>query len=254
MVPKFTGIIVMYCAFLIGGCKVPIPNSLMIAAASNMQFALEDLVPAFEAKHGISCHVILGSSGKLAAQISEGAPYHIFISADKKYTEFLDERGKSASIPFVFAQGQLVIWSLNLPITNTTSIFDAPEVQRIAIANPQTAPYGVAATNFLSNINKIEKIKSKLVYGESVSQVNQFILSGAADVGLTAKSVVLSEHMKKVGSWMDLDSALYKPIGLYAMSINGSKEQSANVQLFSSFLKSEEAKEIMRRYGYLCSM
>ena len=177
-----------------------------------MQFAMEALVNIFEEETGIACEIIVSSSGKLTAQIKEGAPYHIFVSADMKYPEDLYKAGFSTAKPAVYAHGNLVMWSTSLDSTLSIESLQHKKIKHIAIANPQTAPYGAAALATLKYYKIYTAVKEKLVYGESISQTNQFIISSAAEVGFTAKSVVLSPRVKVKGQWVSVNSKAYTPI------------------------------------------
>ncbi len=187
-------------------------STLNIAVAANMQFATQEISKAFTNKTGIVCNLVISSSGKLTAQIKEGAPYDVFISADMKYPNELFTTGFAAEQPKIYAYGKLVMWSMINGIKPSVDMLKNAAVIHIAIADPKTAPYGEAAIEALKYYGIYESIKDKLVYGESISQTNQFIISKAAEVGFTAKSVVLSPEMKGKGQWIDMDKASYEPI------------------------------------------
>jgi molybdate transport system substrate-binding protein len=223
----------------------------MIATAANVQFAMAGLVKEFAAESGISCEIILGSSGKLTAQFMAGAPYDIFVSADMKYPEALHAAGRTTGKPEVYAYGLLVLWTLREDIEPAMEMLDDHRVRHVAIANPRTAPYGEAAREALVNYRLYEKITGKLVYGESIAQVNQFILSGTAEAGFTSKSVVLSEEMQNKGKWIEVDRELYSPIAQGAVIIRQDGKDPANAEAFYHFLYSEKAQEILRNSGYL---
>jgi len=174
-------------AFCVIGCTSSEDDVLYIATAANVQFAMDDLTAMFSEETGIPCEIILGSSGKLMAQIREGAPYHVFVSADMKYPVTLFNDGLTTARPDIYANGSLVLWTLDdrLP---SIEILRSGEVSKIALANPSTAPYGRAASQALEFYGMDMEVADKLVYGESISQTNQFIISGSAQVGFTAKS------------------------------------------------------------------
>ena len=228
-------------------------TQLTIAAAANMQFAINELVDTFSDHTSIPCQVIIGSSGKLAAQIREGAPFDIFVSADMKYPMSLFDTGSTLKPPKVYAYGKLVIWSMCDYIKVSDQILTHVNINRIAIANPQTSPYGLAAMQALKNYDVYDEIKAKLVFGESISQTNQFILSQAVEVGFTAKSVVLSKRLANQGQWVEVSTSFYEPIAQGMVIIDHKFKKSYQTQQFSEFLFSVEAKTILEKFGYVTS-
>ncbi len=227
----------------------PIPK-ITIAVAANMQFAMKALTHTFAKEAGIECDLVISSSGKLTAQIKEGAPYDLFISADMKYPDVLYKAGLAIQKPEVYAYGKLVLWSMDSSIKPSLSILKSNRIKHIASANPKTAPYGVATIQVLKRDGLFNSVKSKLVYGESISQTNQFIISRSAQVGFTAKSVVLSPEMKGQGNWIELDPESYSPIAQGVIIIKRTQKEEANAQKFYNFLFSQEAKEILKNFGY----
>ncbi len=236
---------------LLSSCHHPV-RQLTIATAANVQYPMEELSREFSQETGVRCDVIIGSSGKLTAQIKGGAPYDLFISADMKYPDQLYKAGLTTNKPRVYAFGRLVLWSMT-DIKPSIDLLDSSVVKHIAIANPETAPYGQAAVEALKYFRLYDKIRDKLVYGESISQTNQFIISKTADIGITAKSVVLSPEMKGQGSWTELDESSYTPITQGAVIINRHDKNAADAVIFYNFLFSDTAHAILKKYGYLVS-
>ena len=237
--------------FYQSGCQQASSNDLTIAASANMQYAMEELIESFTEESGISCELIVGSSGKLTAQILEGAPFDLFFSADMKYPKEIYDKGLASVPPRIYAYGYLVFWSLDERLELTKEGLLQEEVRHIAMANPETAPYGRAAEQLLRAMGVYERIESKLVFGESVAQANQFILSGTAEVGLTARSVVFAPEARGKGQWQETDQALYAPIeqGLVHIKTNEPvKEKWARE--FDDFLKSQTAIDILHKFGY----
>jgi len=229
-------------------------NKVTVAVAANMQYAANKLKEKFEQETSIKIEIILGSSGKLTQQIMEGAPYDIFISADTKYPSELYKNKFTSDTPRVYAKGLLVLWTNKEGIdpSKDLTILLSGSVKKIAVANPQTAPYGVAAEEILKHYNLYEKVKSKLVFGESISQTNQFIISQSADIGFTAKSVVLSDEMKGKGKWIDIDSKSYSPIAQAAVILKHGVETNKTLsEKFYNYLYSKTAKDIFRQFGYI---
>jgi molybdate transport system substrate-binding protein len=154
-------------------------NKLTVAAAANVQFVMAELVKDFESTTGIKTDIILGSSGKLTAQIKEGAPYDIFVSADMKYPEELYKSGFATGSPKVYANGLLVLWTIQTDSKPDADlkILTSNAIKKIAIANPATAPYGEASVEAMNYYKVYDQVKDKLIYGESISQTNQYIIT-----------------------------------------------------------------------------
>ena len=221
---------------------------LMIATAANMQYAMEELTERFHKTHDIECQLVVSSSGKLTAQIKEGAPYDVFVSADMDYPKVIEENGLAIEPSKVYAYGKLVLWSM-LEKPELDSLYKA-KFKHIAVANPSTAPYGKNAFIALINHGDYEVVQRRFVHGESISQTNQFIISGAAEVGFTAKSVVLSPKLKNKGYWTEVDQALYNPIEQAIVAIKQEGKDSSDALKFVNFMSSEEAKLVLIKYGY----
>jgi len=243
----------LLCALLLtlvfAGCSQR-KNALTIATAANMQFAMNALVEAHEAETGANCEIILGSSGKLTAQIQEGAPYDLFFSADTKFPEALKASGNTIGEPVIYAQGQLVLWSMKENWLVSLDQLCSEEVSHIALANPKTAPYGLAAEQMLKRLNLYEPNEAKFVFGESISQVNQFIISQAAEIGFTAKSVVLSPAMSTQGNWITIADSLYSPINQGMVMLQNHRNLTDAAQKFMEFVLSEKGKAVLQRFGY----
>ena len=211
---------------------------------------MHELVTVFTAESGIEAEVVHGSSGKLLAQIMEGAPYDVFISADMKYPNTLFKKGKAEEKPKVYAYGKLVLWSVNGNIVPSLGILSSDSITHIATANPKTAPYGVATEEFLRHNGIYNQVKDKLVFGEGIGQTNQFINSGAADIGFTAMSVVMSPKLKTKGKWLALDSSTYTPIAQGVVVIKKDGKNTDQAQAFYRFLFSPKGKSVLKKYGY----
>lgn len=235
-------------------CSRPDNDKLVIATAANMQFAMKELVQKFTSTSGIECEAIFSSSGKLASQIMEGAPFDVFVSADTVYPTTLFNNGFTVEKPEIYAQGKLVLWSMEENITPSIDLLTSDKIKHIAIANPDLAPYGSASIEVLRHFGLYEKIREKLVIGESISQTNQFIISGASEIGFTAKSVVLSTQMSGKGKWIDIDPGLYSPISQGAVIIRDHEKNLDKSRKFIDFLISDEAKDILNNFGYIVDL
>ncbi len=236
--------------FALAACGEQRHSVLTIATAANMQYAMQALTERFEALEGIPCRSIVSSSGKLTAQITEGAPFGVFVSADMKYPRLLCEQGLCVDSPQVYAYGHLVLWTRQEDLEPSLEALFSPRVRHIALANPRTAPYGRAAMEVLERIGAEPVLRKKLVYGESISQTNPFILSGNAELGFTAKSVVLSPAVRDLGKWVEVADTLYEPIAQGVVVLKGRPGQLEAAQAFRTFLFSAEAREILRNFGY----
>lgn len=222
---------------------------LTIAAAANTQFVLETLTDHFTETHAIRCELIISSSGKLTAQLKAGAPYDVFISADQKYPQSLYDAGLCKTPPQTYAIGKLALWSMKKDYPLSLDSLTDPQIKHIAIANPQTAPYGQAAMELLQEKGVYEQVMGKLVYGESIAQTNQFITSQNADMGITAAAVVHAPMMKHKGHWRILDTDLHQPIQQGVVIMGKSRHQDI-AQQFVHFIFSEKGKAILEQYGY----
>lgn len=231
-------------------CNSNKKDSLTIAVASNLQFVMPELVDKFSKKTGIDCEIIIGSSGKLTAQIIEGAPFDLLLSADIKYPNKLYDNGFTLSKPEIYAYGSLILWTLKEEILPDLNSLESKEIKYIAVGNPKTAPYGLAAIQVLKNKGIYEFVSDKIVFGESVSQTNQFIISQAADLGFTSKSVVLSSQMKNKGSWKEIDKELYKPMAQAMVILKNRVIYEKQALEFRDYILSPEGKEILHKFGY----
>ena len=226
-------------------------RSIIVAAAANVQYPIKEINKEFEAQYGISIKPVIASSGKLTSQIIAGAPFDVFISADTRYPDILFKEGFAVNPPEIYAEGILVLWTMNKDILlseDLSPLLDT-DIKKIAIANPEFAPYGIAAKEVLIALGIKDRVEAKLVFGQNIAQTSQYIITGAADVGFTAKSVVLSDAMKENSNWIDIDPLLYAPIKQAAVLIKRN-ELNPNADKFYEFLFSENCKSIFLKYGY----
>lgn len=236
---------------LVVGCSEPPPQPLTIAASANVHYALDSLVSVFEEQYGVSCEIVVSSSGKLTAQIAKGAPYDIFLSADMRYPYSLYEEGYVKHEPVVYGLGSLVLWSFHTTdAEDLWQVLTAEATRSIAIANPKTAPYGRATLQTLEALGLEEQVGEKLIYGESISQVNHFITSGAAEIGFTAKSVVLAPGVDPKGYWLEVSPEHYTPIAQGMVIVDHDGYEVPAALDFYRFMLSPTAQSILRYYGY----
>lgn len=229
-------------------------KEILVAAAANIQYALEDIVDIFQKNSGITVKTVYNSSGKLTAQILNGAPFDIFLSGDLKYPEILDSAGLAIRTPEIYAYGSLIIWTTKTLDFNMgfRSLLDR-KINRIAIPNPNTAPYGKAAMQAINFYNVGEELHRKIVYGRNVTNVNQYVLSGVVDAGITAKSVVFYPEFSNIGNWIEIDPEAYSPIAQAVVVLSHeNKDLIEDTMKFHHFIFSEDAKKILKAYGYNC--
>lgn len=229
-------------------------TKITVAVAANMQYTMDALKAEFNKMDKIEINVVLGASGKLTQQIMQSAPFDIFISADTAFPKKLADTGFAALPSKVYAQGLLVLWSAKDDVKPTADLklLLNDNIQHIAIANPKTAPYGTAAEFILKKYNLYDKISFKLVTGESITQTTQFIATKAADIGFTAKSIVISDEMKGKGKWIELKRSDYPPIKQAAVLLKyGQENHATEAKKFYDFLFSAKAKTIYKKFGYI---
>lgn len=229
-------------------CTPKSEKTVVIACASNVQFAMEELCKEFEKENSIKTSIIVASSGKLTAQIIEGAPYDIFVSADLKFPNKVYSEGKGFRKPEIYAYGQLMLISINPAISVDLNFINNEKIKHIAVANPKTAPYGRAAESVLHYYNLYEGLEKKLVYGESVSQTNQFISTGAAEIGFTSYSSLSA--FPKPNNYLLIDPDVHSPIEQGAILIKNTAKNDLDAEKFYLFLFSQKAREILIKYGY----
>lgn len=243
--------------FVLGSCSSGAADSpkgtLKVAVAANVQFAIKDIEIAFEKSMDKDIDIIIGSSGKLTAQIQQGAPYDLLLAANMKYPQSLYESGNAATEPTIYGLGTLVLWTLldDLILDKELAILSKADINKIAIANPKNAPYGEEAIKVFDYYKIKEMVLPKLVYAESIAQTNQYILTKNCEVGLTAKSVVLSPKMKGKGTWIEVPESAYQPISQgVVLTKYGAENHPDLAQKFYDFLFTNTSKEILERYGY----
>lgn len=233
------------------GCRETASPRVSIATSANMQYVMKELVDDFAYKTGQQCDLIIGSTGKLTAQIAEGAPYDLLIAANMMYPEYLHARGLSLEEPKIYAYGKLVLWTVLDDVDPDISLLNTDAVKKIALANPKTAPYGEAAIQVLKYHGLLDSVKDKLVYGESVAQTNQFITTGAASLGFTALSVVKSDLMRNTGRWALLPEDQYELLAQGVLLIDGQdREIHPAAENFYEYLFSDDAVKILEEFGY----
>jgi molybdate transport system substrate-binding protein len=229
-------------------------GKINIAVAANVSYAIGDLINEFNKTNpDTKVEVTLGSSGKLTAQIKNGAPYNIFMAANMKYPTALYSDKIAVTKPVIYAQGSLAILSVKkLDMSKGINLASDSSVSKIAIANPKTAPYGKAAVEAMKNAKLYDQVVKKYVYAESISQTVTYAIT-AADIGFIAKSSLYSPKMsmyKEGVNWVDVNPKLYTPINQGIVIINNAKDNK-EAKAFYDFILSANAKKIFNKFGYL---
>lgn len=220
---------------------------LLVAQAANFMPAMQEIIPAFKKTSGLEVQATYTSTGKLYAQITNGAPFDLFLAADQRRPNKLFKSGL-AEKPFIYAKGKVVFWSLDKKLADISwqQAIKTSELHKVAIANIETAPYGTAAMLALKKEKLWETIKPELVYAQSIAQAFQFAATGAADAGFCAYSSMFTETGKKGGFTVVKEA----PPVIQAACILKSSQRKVVAEKFVAFLSSPEAISIKKKYGY----
>ena len=224
-----------------------VPPELTVAAASDLTPAFEEIGREFEAREKTKVIFVFGSTGLLTRQIENGAPFDVFAAANVSYIDQLQQKGFIVpDTKRIYARGRITMWT-TLPQLKIDKIEDLaqPEVQRIAIANPDHAPYGQAARQALESAGLWDAVKPKLVYADNIRQTLQYAETGNVEVAIVALS--LSVHSK--GRWVLIPEELHKPLDQGMGAIRTTKNEQA-ARAFTDFVTSEQGREILKKYGF----
>jgi molybdate transport system substrate-binding protein len=227
-------------------------GKITIAAASDLRFALDEIVAEYRLGHpDAQIQAIYGSSGKMSSQIMHGAPFDIFFSADIAYPEKLHAEGFAVTQPEPYAIGRIVLWSKKRDASKLTLEDLAADngIKHIAIAQPTHAPYGARAREALIAAGIWDKVQPRLVYGENIAHTAQMVESGAVDVGIIALSLALFPGLAEHGYYL-IDDALHNPLTQgFVITNHGANNPLAHA--FAKYLLADEARTIMARYGFV---
>jgi molybdate transport system substrate-binding protein len=228
-----------------------IAQEITVAAAADLNFALKEIAQKYETKTGVKVKVTFGSSGNFFSAIQNGAPYDVYFSADVDYPKQLEAAGLTEpGTMYEYAVGRLVLWAPKdspLDVTLGMKLLGDARVRKIAIANPKHAPYGRAAVAAMKSAGVFEKAEARLVLGENISQTAQFVQTGNADVGLVALSLAMSPTMQ--GKYWLVPAETYPAIRQAAVVVKASRQKAA-ARKFLEYVKSDEGREILRKYGF----
>ncbi|MEZ5825782.1 MAG: molybdate ABC transporter substrate-binding protein [Geminicoccaceae bacterium] len=251
---SLTVLLFVLLAAILSTGSVRAGQSFVVAAASSLQHALDELSDAFAGTGHERPRLVFGSSGNIAEQIARGAPFELFLSADEAYVEALLGRGSIEDDGAVYALGRLAIFVAGgSPVVaddrldGLRSALDNGNVTRLAIANPELAPYGRAAIEVLEALGISEKARDRLVYGENVAQAAQFAASGAADAGIIALSLAQSPGMSERGEWAAIDASLHGPLR-QRMALT--RKAGGEARAFFAFILGAEGRAILERHGF----
>lgn len=229
-------------------------GEVQVAAASDLRFALDEVLETAAAQHpGLRTSVTYGSSGQFLQQIDNGAPFDLYLSADAAYPRELVAAGLAEQDDlFTYATGRLVVWvpegSVLDPADGLAVLAD-PRVRSVAVANPEHAPYGVAAVAAMRAAGVLDAAEPKLVLGENVSQAAEFVRAGQADVGVVALSLVLSDPLREVGSWAEVPPELFPPLEQGGVVLAGAEDPDA-ARRVRDVLLGEQGRAALDRYGF----
>jgi molybdate transport system substrate-binding protein len=230
-------------------------DELTVAAASDLSFAFKELSAEFQKRTGHTVKLSLGSSGNFYSQIQNGAPFDLFFSADIGYPQKLvEQKLAEPDSLYKYATGRIVIWTrkdvaLDLQRLGMNALLEGA-VRKIAIANPRHAPYGRAAVAAMQKLGVYDKVTSKLVFGENISQTAQFVESGNADAGILALSLAVAPAMQGKGKYWEIPADAYPPIDQGVAIVKASPHKQA-AAAFLDYLKSAEGTALMKRYGFV---
>ena len=240
-------------ASLLLACNLALAQSLTVAVASDLQSALPAIVSQFEKDTGQRIRLTFGSSGNFFTQIQNGAPSTSFSRRISTIRNASKPRGQAErGSLYEYATGRIVLWTRNdsgIDVRRGLTVLADARVRRIAIANPEHAPYGRAAVAALRHEGLYERVQEKFVLGENISQAAQFAQSGSADVGVLALSLALSPTLKSSGTYVDIPESWYPPIEQAAVVLASSRQKPLARQ-FIDYLKKPDSLRILQSYGF----
>ena len=224
-------------------------QTVKVAAAADLRYAMAEIAKQFMKTHpGTNIETVFGSSGNAFTQISNGAPFDIYFSADLMYPQKLEKAGLTITDPRLYAIGRLVIWSSSIDVSNGIEVLKTPGI-RIAAANPDHAPYGQRAIEVLKYYKLYDQVKKQLSFGENISQAAQFCLTGNTEAGLLALSLVLSPRMSEKGKYYLIPDTAHPPLEQAYVLLKKAEGNKAAFD-FYNFVATNPAREIFEKYGF----
>jgi molybdate transport system substrate-binding protein len=223
--------------------------TLTVSAAADLMPAFEEIGKLFEQESGIKVTFNFGSTGQLAQQIEQGAPVDLFAAANISFVEELEKKHLILSdTKALYARGRITLWTRRDSSLQLERVEDLtrPEVRRVAIANPEHAPYGIAAREALQSAGVFDQVKSRLVFGENVAQTLQFAESGNVDAAIIALSLSTQSN----GRWVLIPEELHKPLNQALAVISGTKHE-LEARRFAAFVNGAKGRPVMKKYGFI---
>ena len=241
-------LLLLFCGVACRRERAPAATEIIVAAASDLTPAFEEIGREFESAHKTKVTFVFGSTGLLTRQIENGAPFDVFAAANVSYIDELEQ--KSLIVPGtkrVYARGRITMWTTaNSPLKiETIQDLARPAVTRIAIANPDHAPYGLAARQAFERAGIWETVKPKLVYGDNIRQTLQYGETGNVEVAIVALSLSVQSN----GRWVLIPEELHQPID-QGMGVLKTTKDEASARGFSDFVNGEKGREILKKYGF----
>jgi molybdate transport system substrate-binding protein len=228
-------------------------GTITVAAAADLTDVMNEIAANFQKATGCVLRVSTGSSGNFLSQIENGAPFDVFFSADIEYPKKLEAEGLAVpGSTYLYAVGKIVLWvrsDSRVDISKGLAALRNPSIQKIAIANPQHAPYGRAAQQALENAGVYDAVKDRLVLGENISQAAQFVESGNAEAGILAFSLVLSPGLKDKGRFSRIPEKLYAPVEQGVVLVRALKNPQG-AEAFLNYIKTPETAALLERFGF----
>jgi molybdate transport system substrate-binding protein len=226
-------------------------DEVNVAVAANFAGAFQKITAAFQADTGHTVISSVGSTGKFYQQVKAGAPFDVLLAADDETPKKMEDEGLAVKGQrFTYAKGKLVLWSAKAELVGAKGeVLSKGNFDKLALADPKLAPYGAAALEALGKLGVLDKLKPKLVQGESIAQAYQFIATGNADLGFVALSQVAPPDKTPTGSWWVVPANLYTPL-LQDAALLKKAEGSAAAKALLAYLKGDKARAIIKAYGY----
>jgi len=241
----------LFTLIILTGTSFSCAETVNVAVAGNFTAPMKTIASEFEKDTGHKAQLSFASSGKFFAQIKNGAPFQVFLSADTQKPKRLEQDGMTVpGTRFTYALGSLVLWSAKPDLIDSQAkILEQDSFKRLAMANPKLAPYGAAAQEMLENRGLWSKLKNRIVQGENIAQSYQFAATGNAELGFVALSQVMIKGKISKGSAWVVPQSLHKPIRQDAVLLDKGKDNIAAISLIN-YLKSGKTAEIIKSYGY----
>jgi molybdate transport system substrate-binding protein len=256
-IPSFPRRLILVTLLVLASAGHAFAGEVLVAAASDLSFPIKEIISQFEQQTGHRVKLMLGSSGNFQAQIANGAPFDVYLSADVDYIRQLDRAGLvEPDSLYIYAVGRLVIWVPNAsPIDVQRLGIESllqPAAKRIAIANPDLAPYGRATVAAMRHYNVYDRVAPRLVLGENVAQTAQFVSSGAADIGIIAHSTALSDPMRAAGKYWEIPTDAHPRLD-QGMAILKQARKSGHLdaaRAFHDWFRNDSSRAILKKYGF----